>query len=790
MNSFENKFDIICFSESWLTTHSAKFYDFDNYSSFHSLREAETFLSHGGVSAYISRELIATKIDCYSMMNPNIESLFLNVHKNNKQFILGVVYRPPNSDCKIFNEKLDEIISSLNHSNYKDCIICGDFNLNMLNYIECNNTVKFMNIMNSASLIPVISKPSRITENSATLIDNIFTNQPLHFDSGLFTCDFSDHLPLFLNLKDFFTNPDSLQGYKEIKYRFIDENSYSNLENYLSNHDFSLIENSECLDKALIDLDQIILEAYNKFCPIKIKKISFKDLKKPWISNDIKILIKKRFNLYILYRTHKISYYSFTRYRNFVTSRIRDAKKTYYENKFTEFKHNARESWKIINSIIRNKTKSDPVIKKLIVDDITFEEPKDIANILNDHFSKVGSKIAQSFKSDINDHRKYLNNPKDSSFFFCPVLPQDVKIVILNLKSKKPSINSYGIDVLKYLSNVISPVLASLINRSVTSGTFPQSLKLAKLIPLPKPGLKTDANNYRPISILPVLSKIFEKIMYKQLYHYLEKNSILYKHQYGFRQNHSTTQAILNNLKFLYDSLNSGKLVISIFLDFKKAFDCVSHEILLSKLSHYGIRGISLDWFTSYLSGRKQYTLANNVHSKVQNITHGVPQGSILGPLLFLIFINDIPNSSKFFNYTLFADDSTLSVDFENKNLSLFVKRVNKELKLIDSWLCANKICINILKTKYIVFSIRKSIKMPGIIKIGKGKIKSVNNIKFLGVHIDRHLTFNSHINYLSTKISRSVGLIYKLNNYLPYSVLLKIYHALIHPYFNYAMQT
>ena len=243
-------------------------------------------------------------------------------------------------------------------------------------------------------------------------------------------------------------------------------------------------------------------------------------------------------------------------------------------------------------------------------------------------------------------------------------------------------------------------------------------------------------------------------------------------------------------MKFIYDSINLGRPVISIFLDFKKAFDCVSHDILLSKLNFYGIRGIALNWFKSYLSDRKQYTMINNTSSQLQNITHGVPQGSILGPLLFLIFINDLPNSSNLFKYTLFADDSTLSVDFENKNLPSFVIRLNKELKNVNNWLCANKISINIIKTKYIIFSLRISIKLRRVVKIGNGKIKSADNIKFLGVFIDKNLKFNVHINYLSAKISRSVGLLYKLNKFLPQSALLKIYYSLIHPYFNYAMET
>ena len=619
--------------------------------------------------------------------------------------------------------------------------------------------------------------------------DNIFSNQPIDFNAGLFTCDFSDHLPLFFTLRKFFNNSDS-NSKREIKYRLTNDESLSRLAKYLSTYDFSTLLESNSIDNSVSMFDEILSKTYDEFCPIITKIIKEKDIRKPWINKDVKKLINRRSNLYILLNTKKISHESYARYRNFVTSQIRVAKKTYYANKFSEYKNNARETWKIINSVIGKKSRSNTSIKKLIFENNPYENSIDISNLLNNHFCTVGSNIAQSFRTSVTEHKKYLNNSIPSSFFFAPIIAADVRAVIMNFKSKKSCIDTYGIDVLKTLSNIISPIIASLINNSMTSGKFPKLFKIARVIPLPKPGVKTDLNNYRPISILPILSKIFEKIVYKQLDYYLEQNNILFKHQYGFRKNHSTTQAIINTLKYLYSNLDSGKLVLSIFLDFKKAFDCVSHKILLSKLYSYGIRGVALDWFESYLSDRSQYTSVNGVNSSVQKVTHGVPQGSNLGPLLFLIFINDLHNASNLFNYTLFADDSTLSVAFENDNLRTFVKLLNKELKNVYNWLCANHISINIIKTKYILFSLKKTIKLPGVIKIGRGKILSTDNIKFLGVYIDKHLTFNYHINNLSVKISRSVGLLYKLTRYLPQEVLLKIYHSLIHPYLNYAMET
>ena len=447
-NSLNVQFDILCFSESWLTTHSSKYYEFDNYNSFHSLRTADTFISHGGVSIYISNKIIGNKIDNCTIMNRNIESLFLNLYKDDKHFFLGLIYRPPNSNCNIFIDKLNEIISSLKLSNSKECIICGDFNLNLLNYSNCNNTLKFINLMNASSFIPVISKPSRITDNSATLIDNIYINQPSQFLSGLLTCDFSDHLPLFLHLGNFFVNPNNDNIEHEIKYRLINDVSLNDLGNYLSQYDFSTILESNCVNTATSLFDEVINNAYTKFCPIITKKIKLKDIKKPWITKNIVNLIKRRSNLFVLYNLNKISKLSLTRYRNFVTNKIRLAKKEYYERKFEEYKKNIRETWKIINDVIRNKSKSKFSIKKLIVDDEVFENPKDVANILNNHFCNVGSDIAKSFKSNFNDHKRYLGTNNIQSLFLCPVLPQDIKSIILNLKTSKSTIDHYGSEFL------------------------------------------------------------------------------------------------------------------------------------------------------------------------------------------------------------------------------------------------------------------------------------------------------------------------------------------------------
>ena len=508
---------------------------------------------------------------------------------------------------------------------------------------------------------------------------------------------------------------------------------------------------------------------------------------KPWISPVIVRDIKKRQNLYLLYKQNRIQVSVYNRFRNYITNKIRSAKKIYYEKKFNDCSGNLRRTWKLINDVIRPNYHGRRTIEKIIRGDEQFEDQEDIANILNETFSRVGSDISQGF-SNVANYEDYLTGDFSGSFFFNPTSSYSINKIILSLKNKSCPINSLPIRVLKHVSDIVSPILSILINKSVTSGVFPQSLKLARITPLHKGGNTTDIGNYRPISILPLFSKLFERAMYNRLHAYLERFDVLFSRQYGFRSGKSTSQSCANVLQYIYDNLDNGKNVLSVFLDFRKAFDCVDHVILLKKLYHYGIRGVLHEWFESYLSNRTQYVDLNGVQSCKLLVTHGVPQGSILGPLLFLLFINDFPLSSSKFIFNLFADDSTLSYSFDHRD-STTCNVVNNELNLVSRWLCSNRIQINVSKTKYILFSLRRTVTLPPIM-IGNSEIERVESIKFLGVHLDQNLKFDQHITYLSHKLSKSIGILNRIKFFMPEPVMIKLYYALIQPYILYAIKS
>ena len=322
---------------------------------------------------------------------------------------------------------------------------------------------------------------------------------------------------------------------------------------------------------------------------------------------------------------------------------------------------------------------------------------------------------------------------------------------------------------------------------SFSSGYYPDKLKIVKVIPIHKGGSTQDLNNFRSISLLSIFDKIIEKIIHARLYEFLELHNVLYENQFGFRKNNSTIFALIQITEKIKESIDKGKFGCGIFIDLRKAFDTVNHEILLLKLEHYGIRGTMLNWFKSYLCNRKQYVL-NGESSKVKDITCGMPQGSVLGPLLFLLYINDLPNISKSLNFYLFADDT--NIYYESDSLVKLESKINKELSKLQLWLNVNRLSLNISKTNYVIFHpFNKPSKDQITIKINKIALSQKTHLKFLGIIIDSTLSWKQQIKDISCKISRAIGVMYKLRPYINPTMLKNIYYSLIYSHMIYAIQ-
>ena len=347
--------------------------------------------------------------------------------------------------------------------------------------------------------------------------------------------------------------------------------------------------------------------------------------------------------------------------------------------------------------------------------------------------------------------------------------------------------NSIPINLLKMISRQIIKPLCEIISLSFTQGVFPEELKISKVIPIFKSGSSEDINNYRPISLLSIFDKIIEKLMHKRLYDFLQNHNILNKAQFGFQKNMSTSLAIIEITERIRKSMEEKKVGCGLFVDLSKAFDTINHKILITKMEHYGIRGVAKNWFKSYLTNRKQYTFINGFSSSVNFISCGVPQGSVLGPLLFLLYINDLPNISKKLDFFLFADDT--NIYFEAKTFSQLEKKMNKELKKLYTWLIVNRLALNISKTNFIVFHPQNKEKKRITIRINKYTIQEKNEIKYLGVILDASLTWKQHIDKLIKKLNKATAMLYKVRPYVNERTMLTLYYSLNYSHLTYATE-
>ena len=367
-----------------------------------------------------------------------------------------------------------------------------------------------------------------------------------------------------------------------------------------------------------------------------------------------------------------------------------------------------------------------------------------------------------------------------------PIAEDEIlKIIYKFDKNKSAGHDGIGNLIVKGVAKEIVHPLTAIFNLSLSTGKVPDNLKIAKVIPIHKKDDKEIFSNYRPVSVLPCFSKILERLVFNRCTEFIENNKILNAKQFGFRVHHSTSMAIMQVVDKINDAVEKNETTIGVYLDLSKAFDTIDHDILLHKLDYYGFRGIVLDWFRDYLSKRTQYVSYNDSKSDLKTILCGVPQGSILGPLLFILYINDITNTSTLLDFLLFADDTTIL--YSSSDIVSKIPLVNRELTEVSNWFKANKLSVNATKTNYMIMGTQymTSMEDEGVsnvdIILDNTKLQRVDNTKFLGVTIDENLSWKNHIDGITKTISRNIGMINKLK-FLSLNVFCE--HCTVHLYY------
>ena len=546
----------------------------------------------------------------------------------------------------------------------------------------------------------------------------------------------------------------------------------------------------------IITLPQNILPLLTLICPRKqfaLKKQ--KHFIQPWMTSGLLKSMKTKEKLYIstlkfrnsVHINEKLSKYK--SYLHVYNKTIKLAKNIHWKNTFANAKSDIKQTWNNIRYILNKKGNTNNFPQEFLYNGSKLSNEYDIASGFNEFFTNIGPSLASKIKSfPLAATDLLISRNIPHSFFLEPTTAIEVSKIIDNLKSK----TSTGHDdispkLLKKTSRSVSHPLSHIANLSLERGIFPTTMKTAKVVPIFKSKDDTLFNNYRPISLLPAFSKILERLVHTRLSHYLTSHGLLSHSQYGFLNNLSTDQAILELQDRIVKSIASKKWCSGIFLDMSKAFDTLNHDILLSKMSHLGIRGIPLLWFKNYLSDRYQYIEYKHKKSKNLHVLCGVPQGSILGPLLFLIYINDICDHLKDCSAILFADDTTLL--FTHDDLKTVVQNMNQSLQNIYRWLCVNKLSLNIEKTNYIVFHNAQQ-KLPFIPKvfIENKEIAMVQYTKFLGVHVDSNMNWKKHSSIVTNKCLKLMSVLSRLKNSLPCSILYTIYQSLFIPVITYGI--
>lgn len=722
---------------------------------------------------------IETVIECAAA-----EILCVKGQKINIKLVVLTIYRPPEArNVDSFIDRLEIILTQLTIKNFQ-IIICTDINIDFLKE-NCPKKTKTVNLLNSFHLrCDLFNQPSRVTKTSSSLLDNIFLSSALYcVDCHILEMGLSDHFGQIANLLLYMEN--TRRTLKKPKMRNVNVNNIIKFKSLLLNSNFQSMYNIGDVNNKCLNFLCILNKHFEESFPLMERKE--KSLKnKNWITREIIVLSQQKRDLHLLKKRFddesiNVKYKLLT---NKLSKIIKSAKRKYNMDVINNSEDKMKGMWSVIknstgNSISQNSIDELRVEEKLVTD------KQKICNSLNSFFVSVAEKMNLNKQTNgLNDvlyNLKKSNKYVENELILEPVTESYIIKIIKSLKNKK----SAGVDgisnfVIKQCVNELASHITYLCNEVINAGVFPDRLKVARVIPIFKKGKPSEMSNYRPISLLPWLSKVLERIIFNRLYDHLTKNDILAGNQYGFRPGLNTFDAMYSLMNTVLGALDCKRYVASVCLDLSRAFDCVDHTVLLAKLQYYGIRGKAFQLMKSYLTNRKQTVEigfdSETFKSKEEVIKCGIPQGSNLGPLLFICFINDLVYNVDQSEIVLFADDATIPVTADTSNA--LKTRLESAIGQAANWLKNNRLHINIEKTHCIKFKTKNKTDFELNLEINNITVKSTKECKFLGVYIDESLSWSCQCSKVVKSLNRLVYVFLKLKSEIPCEALRSAYFA------------
>jgi hypothetical protein len=779
---------VLC-CETFLTDASMGMAVLPGFSSFHIPRDS----NGGGVSIFVRPRLLPQLVVVPgSSIARDFETISVSIMYNCRKILLTELYRSPGTNEKDFVNNVTNFLSSGIVSSFDKHILGTDQNFNFLNIHKHPPTMLVLDAFLDNHMVPMITKPTRVTRHSATLIDNIYVSEHIltGVESHILEADISDHFPCIVTLP----LGKSIEAPVLVKKRFINERKVDKINANLRSDSYQVCGRN--VNEDFNNFHSMLTKHLDLIAPVETREY-YESQSAPWFGPELRRVKQEMQHQFHLSRKKGTpdSERTYKDVKQYYNRERRRAKKEYYTQYIENFKSCSKKLWKLYNTMLCRRKKLQSVPEVFLDDNgKVYNNTQDIANGFCEFFNSVGSRVLSELRSQpvgtsVGSRRTVPDIARcNASVFLKPITLIELERLILSLPAKQSS-GDDGISnvLLKSMRHVLMPWMLDLFNLSLQTGVFPDALKIANILPLHKAKNVAHFGNYRPISLLVTISKVLEKVMNNRVVAHLNKNKQFSQYQHGFRRNYSTITANMQIVGDVMNNLHEGNYTIALFVDLSKAFDTVAHKLLLEKLNKYGVRGTCNDWFDSYLSERPMKVTFEGVESTCLSVKHGVPQGSILGPLLFSIMVNDLELGLQYCNVLMYADDTTLYISGKNiRNMQL---KMQEDIDYLSMWFGKNFLKVNESKSNVMLFSKTRQARERLNLKMNGKLLVEVESFKLLGIMLDKFLNWSSHLQYVNSKLRSQLFLLNSIKNMVPESSMYNLYYALFYPHISYGIE-